>query len=79
MTDAYSPFNGGAMVGFALPADQELALRDHVARVLTPQQLEIFQQNRDLMQQTMELQNRAKEAAKRSLGHDINSWTLRGP
>lgn len=68
-----------SIMAVELPPDQELALQEKIAQVLTPQQYEIFQQTRALQVQAAELQRRSLEAARKNLGRDVNAWIQRGP
>jgi hypothetical protein len=79
MTDILEQFHLQPYQRTALPADQELALQARAAQVLTPRQMEIFQQSRSMRLQAAELQRQGLEAAKKSLGREINSWSTRGP
>ena len=79
VTDVLSQYQKNGAMTTSLPPEQEQALQAHVAQLLTPQQFEIFLQDRTTRQKEDELRARSLQAAKKSLGHDINSWSQRGP
>jgi hypothetical protein len=55
------------------------AMADQAAKILTPDQLPVFQQSLALNQQYSDLQNKAMQTAQKELGHSIHSWTVNGP
>jgi hypothetical protein len=49
-------------------------MRDRASQVLSPDQYEIFLQNRSLDQESQELQQRAMDAAKKETGTTSYRW-----
>ena len=79
LSETLSHFQSGGTMTMALPPEQEESLQASVAQILTPSQLEIFKQDRAMRLLEDKLRWRSLESAKKALGHDINSWSLRGP
>jgi hypothetical protein len=67
LADAQYQFKG-------TPSELDQAMRDRASQVLTPDQLEIFLQNRTLDQESRDLQQRATDAATKETGTTSFRW-----
>jgi hypothetical protein len=67
---------GGSKVDIQQQINQAMA--DQASKILSADQLPIFQQSVSINQQMVEAQAKARAAAQQELGHPVYSWTMRG-